>query len=212
VTAKFLAASTVARKIAALREWHRFLARRYKWPNPAAHLEDALVTPSSTLALSAEQIKTLLAAPDLSQLSGLRDYAILCLLCDGFSPQEISALRHEEGEEEFGETARGALQQYSTRVRPLLLARLRKKGHYSRRIFFTNRGTPLSPLILQQIVRRYARATQLPSWVSASHLYKMGAARRARGAAIGDDSGTEVAALPRVAQLRHVYAKAHPRA
>ncbi len=112
----------------------------------------------------------------------------------------------------FGETARRSVQQYITRARPILVAKLKQKGRYSKRIFFTNRGTALSPVLMQQIVRRYADAAQLPPWVSASHLYKAGIARRARGADINEDSGTEIAALPRAAQLRHAYAKAHPRA
>lgn len=216
--AKFLAPSTLARKLAAVREWHRFLARRYKWPDVAAHLTEAPLNSSASLALSAAQIKELLALPELSSVPGMRDYAILCLLCEGFSPQEISALRHEERFEEsatlsvLGETARRAIQAYNERARPLLVARLRKKGLYSRRTFFSNRSTPLSPLLIQQMVRRYVALAQLPSWVSASHLYKAGAARRARGASLEEESILEMAALPRAAQLRQAHAKAHPRA
>ena len=211
---KLLAASAVARKLAAVRHWHQFLARVYKWPNPATNASETSLVPTSSLALSAEQIKKILAANKASTVPDLRNYAILCLLCDGFSSKEIRDLRLEECEGEWpcGEPARGAVQDYKARARPLLLARLRKKGLYSRRLFFSNRGTPLSPLLMQQIVRRAVKAAQLPAWVAAAHLSRAGRARRERGATLDDDGAMEVAALPRVAQLRHAYTKAHPRA
>lgn len=214
LNAKFLASSTIARKLMAVREWHQFLARRYKWPNPAALLPDVPSPTNASLILSAEQIKALLAIPDVYSVSGLRDYAILCLICDGMSPPQIKALlyQNKEGKWPFGERAQQALQDYITRARPLLLARLRQKGLGSRYLFFTNRGTPFSPTRMQQMVRRYAREAQLPEWVSATRLSRIGLTRRACGAAPDEESIGEIAASPRAAQLQHAYAKAHPRA
>ncbi len=217
---KFLAPSSVTRKLSAVREWHRFLARRYRWPDPAAQLPGlpgVRVAPAAALALSSEQIRNLLSMPKISTVRGLRDYAVLCLLCAGLSAQEISALPYDEYDESvtefaFSETAQRAMQDYLMQARPLLLARLRQKGLYSRRLFFSNRGTPLSPLMVGQIVRRSVKGAELPSWVSPSQLCRSGRARRERGAALDEDSAMEVAALPRAAQLRHAYAKAHPRA
>lgn len=214
--AKFYAPPTLARKLVIVRDWHRFLSRKYGWPDPTAHLEVLVPSvnsspPRTRLVLSIEQTQALLQAPNRLQTLGKRDRAILSLLCEGFSALEIGALRSDiEGKdglmlgEKVGESARAALREYSEVARPLLVAKLKRKRRYSFRLFFSTRGTPLSPVTINQIVRRYAQATLLPAWVSPVNLTKSNALRRA-----GHENG---AALPRATQLRHAYEKAHPRA
>jgi integrase/recombinase XerD len=209
--AKFYAAPTLARKLATVRDWHRFLAHEYGWPDPTAHLETTTPSmasgpPRTRLVLSLEQIHALLRAPNRLQPLGKRDRAILYLLCEGFSASEIRALRCDTEWDNgliLGESARTVLREYSEVVRPLLAVRLKKKGRYSLRLFFTTRGTPLSPTAIHQIVRRYAEAAHLPVWVSATNLTTSSALQR---------NGREnTAVLPRTTQLRHAYEKAHPR-
>jgi integrase/recombinase XerD len=209
--AKFYAAPTLARKLATVRDWHGFLAREYGWPDPTAHLETTTPSiesgpPRTRLVLSLEQIHALLRAPNRSQPLGKRDRAILYLLCEGFSASEIGALRCDREWDNgliLGESARAVLREYSEVVRPFLAGRLKKKGRHSLRLFFTTRGTPLSPTAIHQIVRRYAEAAHLPVWVSSTNL--------ATSSALQRNGRENTAVLPRATQLRHAYEKAHPR-
>jgi site-specific recombinase XerD len=174
-------------------------------------LDIALPAPASSslrkrLIVSPEQMQALLRVPSRLQTIGKRDRAILCLLCEGLSAQEIGALKRDmdwDSELNVSEVTRAVLRDYNERARPLLSARLNKKRRYSSRLFFSNRGTPLSPVAIQQIVRRHAEAARLPGWVSSTTLARSGALRRAGSEAL--------ASLPRAAHLRLVYAKAHPR-
>lgn len=216
--ATFYAAPTLARKLAVVRDWHRFLAREYHWPNPAAFLEIAAlsIAPTPTrahLVVSIGQMQALLRAPSRSQAMGKRDRAILYLLCEGLSASEIISLRYDaeftalgaaSGALVLSEGAQAVLHEYSNGARPILMEKLKQKRRYSRHLFFSNRGTPLSATMIQQIVKRHAKTAQLPIWVSPATLARSGTLRRGGREAI--------TALPRATHLRHAYEKAHPRA
>lgn len=211
---KFLAASTIATRMSILRGWHGFVAKRYGGIDPMLSLPNEAVSYENSAVLSAEQINILLATPNLNTGKGLRAHAILCLLCDGFSPAEISDLSIDAvvNPDAVSRMTQLSLQTYNERARPHFLAQLRTKGLYSRRVFFSNRGTPLMGIGIGNIVKQQALAARLPFRLTASMLQRTGAARRARGLDLSDQSGMEVAALPRRAQLRHAFIKAHPRA
>lgn len=221
---RFYTAPILARKLAAVRDWHRFLAREYRWPDPAARLKIAAVPPRTLPVLSDVQKQALLAVPDLSQPLGRRDRALLLLLCEGVTPPQIGALRNSEAEIALlpvSENTRLALRDYMTRVRPILAASLRGKARSALAaksgktnaikevpwLFFSNRGTTLSPMVIHQVVRRHATQANLPAWVSAVMLSKAGA----QGALASGNSHSP-ARLPRATQLRHAFDKAHPRA
>jgi integrase/recombinase XerC len=93
-TNRNLARTTIARKVAAVRAWFRFLVRRgVAAKNPAL----ALVTPRAASHLPhflpEEQMAALLAAPDTRRPDGLRDRAILeALYASGARAAELVAL------------------------------------------------------------------------------------------------------------------------
>ena len=91
---RLYAPASVARKIAAVRSWHRFLAREKEYPDPAARLENARTPRTLPRVLSIEQVGALLDAPRGADLIATRDRAILELLyAAGLRASELCALR-----------------------------------------------------------------------------------------------------------------------
>lgn len=133
------AASSVARKLAAVRSWHKFLARERGYLDPSSKLDGAKVPRKLPHALSIEQVKDILASPVLGTPIGVRDRALLELLyASGLRASELCALRAGDmnvetgfirtfgkGSKErvvpLGQMAREAVEQYLSFARPKLL-------------------------------------------------------------------------------------------
>lgn len=91
---RLYAPASVARKIASVRSWHRFLAREKEYSDPASRLESVRTPRRLPRVLSVEQVLTLLEAPQGAQPLALRDRAILELLyAAGLRASELCALR-----------------------------------------------------------------------------------------------------------------------
>jgi len=180
----------------------------------------------------------------------VRDRALLELLyASGLRASELCALRASDldlkkgwlktfgkGSKErvvpLGESARDAIENYSTFARPKLLEaraarrKLEKKEHSARqpaaRLFLNERGEELSRVSLYQIVRHHAARANLPEWVSphtlrhsfATHLLQGGADLRAIQEMLGhaDIATTQIYTHVETQHLRESYRKAHPRA
>jgi integrase/recombinase XerD len=137
---RIYAAATVARKLAAVRAWHRFLACERGYPDPAANLDAARVPRRLPHVLSLQQMRDLLAAPDAATPVGVRDRALLELLyASGLRASELCALRAADldlesgtvrcrgkGNKErivpLGGMARKSIEDYLSFARPKLLA------------------------------------------------------------------------------------------
>jgi integrase/recombinase XerD len=135
------AASSVARKVAAVRSWHKFLAREQGLANPARHAGGFASAPKLPRVLSTEQVKRLLDAPRRDEARGVRDRALLEMLyAGGLRASELCALRPGDIDRErgvlrcrgkgdkvrtvpLGEIARAALDLYLSFARPKLLER-----------------------------------------------------------------------------------------
>jgi integrase/recombinase XerD len=84
----------VARKLAAVRAWHKFLARERGFPDPTAKMDAARVPRRLPHVLSPEQVQAMLASPDAGTLLGVRDRALLEMLyASGLRASELCALR-----------------------------------------------------------------------------------------------------------------------
>ncbi len=135
--------SSVARKLAAVRSWHKFLAREKGLGDVARHSEGFASTPRLPHILSREQMRLLLEAPEAGTAIGVRDRALLEMLYGGgLRASELCALRPSDVDWErgvlrltgkgsrvrtvpLGEIARHALQSYLEFARPRLSERRR---------------------------------------------------------------------------------------
>ena len=186
--------SSVARKLAALRAWHRFLARERGYADPTSKMESAKITRRLPHVLSEEQVRDLLASPDVSTPVGVRDRALLEMLyACGLRASELCDLRASDidwkenivrcrngkgGKDRaipLGGEARKSVREYAEFARPKLLeARARRKradkiGAMRDTLpsfFVGERGESLSRVSLGAVVRRHAERAGLPDWVS----------------------------------------------
>ncbi|MGC9467217.1 MAG: site-specific tyrosine recombinase XerD [Anaerolineae bacterium] len=229
--------STVARKVAAVRAFLKFL---HAEGLIEADLLDWLRQPKAEKrlphVLSRQQVDELLAAAskETSALA-LRDRAILELLyATGMRASEIIGVRI--GDIDLGarlvrcfgkrrkerivplyEGAVRALQHYLEEGRPFLL-----RDSAERTLFLNNLGNPLTRQGLWLLVQHYAEAAALPAWVTphtlrhtfATHLLEGGAELREVQQLLGHASITTTQIYTEVSSRRRrdVYDRAHPRA
>jgi len=230
-------ASTVARRMAALRGFYAHLLReRVLSRDPTEHIEQPRLSRPLPRTLSREAVAALVESPDVTTPRGLRDRALLELLyASGLRASECLALRVGDvnrtagylqamgkGRKErlvpIGAEALAWLERYLTVGRPALLGR----GRESPLIFVNPRGRALSRQSLWQLVLRAARRAGLRQRVSphtlrhcfASHLLEGGADLRAVQAMLGhaDIATTQIYTHLPSSTIRRMYDRFHPRA
>ena len=176
---KHIATSTVARKIAALKSFFRYLAKSGQIASdPAQGLDAPKVKKRLPRTLSNSDAERLLAAPGHSnQPKALRDRALLELLyATGMRVSELVSLnlddvnvvthdvrvRNDRGDRErivpMHERAVQALQTYLERGRPGLL----KGASDSTALFLNHRGQKLTRQGMWLIIKEYAEAAGIP--------------------------------------------------
>ena len=189
------AASSIARKAAALRACFRLLARRGLVPsNPAADLGVPRGPRRLPVVLKQGQVEMLLARPEPLDPVGLRDRAILELLyATGMRVGELCALEvgdvdlradvarvHGKGGKErlvpFGEPARLALREYLAAGRPAMLpvasdpraetTATGARATPARALFFNRRRRPMTPRDVRGMIQRYRAGLGVPAETS----------------------------------------------
>jgi integrase/recombinase XerD len=229
-------ASSVARSLAAVRGFHRFLVReRLAGSDPSHDLGTPKVPSSLPKALEIEQVEALLGAVAGDDPRALRDRALLeTLYAAGLRVSEATALDLDDvdlddgavrafgkGAKErlvpLGRSARKALEAYLVRGRPAL-ARPRSGPA----LFLNAQGARLTRQGCWKILRRHAKRAGLESHVSphvlrhsfATHLLAGGADIRSVQELLGHASLATTQVYTKVTQerLREVYLRAHPRA
>jgi integrase/recombinase XerC len=235
-----LAASSIARKGAALRTLFRFLARRgLVAEDPAAGLGVPRGPRKLPVVLKARQVDRLLAGPRPVDPVGLRDRAVLELLyATGIRVGELCGLRLGDvdlaadtvrvlgkGAKErvvpFGEPARVALLDYLDAGRSPMLPERGAPAHREA-LFFNRRRKPMTPQDVRGMLERYRVAAGAPAGTSphtlrhsfATHLLEGGADLRAVQELLGHVALTTTQTYTHVSneRLRRVYEQAHPRA
>jgi site-specific recombinase XerD len=191
-----LAATSIARKAAALRSGFRFLARRGFVPDdPAAELGVPRGPKRLPVVLKPRQVDRLLAGPDPVDPVGLRDRAILELLyATGIRVGELCGLRLGDvdlaadtvrvlgkGAKErvvpFGEPARVAVLEYLVNGRVAMLPRTdppassttagERHGASDREaLFFNRRRKPMTQRDVRGMLERYRVAAGAPAGTS----------------------------------------------
>ncbi len=230
-----LSPRSVARRVAAVRGFYRFLTvdRRIA-TNPSEDLRPPRAWPSLPKYLSLAEVDRLIAAPDAGATLGLRDRAMIELLyATGLRVSELVATRLTDlhldeqymtcigkGSKErlvpIGGEAAAWVTKYTRTARKELL-----DGRTSARLFVNARGGPLSRVGFWKILKRYGRQAGLPRTLSphvlrhsfATHLLERGADLRAIQMMLGhsDLSTTQIYTHVLESRLRTIYDRFHPR-
>ena len=233
-----LAPRSVARRVAAVRGFYKFLIvdRRLEH-NPADDLRPPSAWPALPKFLSIDEVDTLIAQPDVSTPLGLRDRAMIELLyATGLRVSELVAVRMADlhldeqyltcvgkGSKErlvpLGEIAADWIRRYHRDARPELAKR--PQGNRTPGLFLNARGGPISRVGFWKVLKRYGLAAGLPRTLSphvlrhsfATHLLERGADLRAIQMMLGhaDLSTTQIYTHVLEARLRTIYDRFHPR-
>lgn len=232
------AASTVARKLASIKAFYRFLtAERYIRRNPAEVLEAVSRGLHLPKVLSVQEVERLLDEPNLGTLDGYRDKTMLELLyATGMRVSELVNVPVKnvdmkmqyvivmgKGSKErmlpLGRTALHYLERYLSVVRPQLL---HGKPDAAAELFVTGWGGPMTRERFYEIIVAYGKSAGISKRVTphmlrhsfATHLLNNGTDLRIVQELLGhaDISTTQIYTHLDVERLREVYDKTHPRA
>ncbi len=231
-----LSPRSIARHVATVRNYYRFLAREGEIARDPAEF---LCSPRqwSTLPkyLNREEIERLLAAPPGDKPSGLRDRAMIELLyATGLRVSELCRLERAAVDRDlrvlkvigkgnkqrvvpFGETAAEAVDRYLNEGRPRIL-----KGRASRYLFVTPRASAMTRQSFWRLLAKHGRRVGIfrrltPHVVRhsfATHLVEGGADLRSVQVMLGhaDISTTQVYTHVARRRLRDILDRHHPRA
>lgn len=234
---KGLAAATIARKLAAIKAFYRFMtAEGYMDANPAEVVEAGTKGIKLPRVLSEDEVVRLLNQPDITTAEGFRDRTMLeVLYATGMRVSELINLTLErvdlnmkyiiafgKGSKErivpLGSVSAEFLQQYLEKVR-------QKLTHADRNtniVFLAFGGHELTRQRFWQIIRAYGRKANINKALTphilrhsfATHLLDNGADLRSVQELLGhsDISTTQIYTHLTNKRLRDIYAKAHPRA
>jgi len=230
-----ISARSVARALAALRGFFRFLVReRHLKHDPTENVDNPKLWSTLPKSLQPSEVEALLAAPDRKTPDGLRDAAMLELLyATGLRVSELIHVKVEhleldagflrtfgKGSKErivpFGDSARKAIAAYAEQGRPAFDRR--NDPH----LFLTNRSRPMSRQSFWMKIVKYARQAGIRSHISphvlrhsfATHLLENGADLRSVQLMLGhsDISTTQIYTHVSRARLQKLYDQFHPRA
>ena len=231
-------ASTIARRLASIKAFYRFLtAERYLRRDPAEVLEAAQKGLHLPKFLSVQDVDKLLEQPNLGTLDGYRDKTMLeTLYATGMRVSELVSVPLQnvdlkmqyvivmgKGSKErmlpLGRTALKYLERYISVVRPQLL---HGKPEGVQELFVTSWGGPMTRQRVNELIEAYAKSAGITKRVTphmlrhsfATHLLNNGTDLRVVQELLGhaDISTTQIYTHMDMERLREVYDKTHPRA
>ena len=234
---KKYAASTIARKLAAIKSFYKFMvAEKYLDINPAETLEASNKGIKLPKVLSIEEVEKLLNTPDLSTYEGFRDRAMLELLyATGIRVSELTRLDINnlnlvmkyiivlgKGSKErivpLGKIAIQFLEKYLKIVRPAYIKEEKPKSNC---VFLSINGSEMTRQRFWQIIKNYGKIAGLGDNLTphtlrhsfATHMLNNGADLRSVQELLGHVSiaTTQIYTHLTDKRLREVYEKAHPR-
>jgi integrase/recombinase XerD len=230
-----LGSRSIARHMATLRNFYRYLALDGKIEaDPTERLVSPKQWQNIPKFLNREQIDQLIAAPDASKPTGLRDRAMLELLyASGLRVSELCAVRLADLQTEagllrtvgkgnkqriapVGKSALAAVRAYREAARPKLL-----KGRASPYLFVTARGGALTRQAFWKLLAAHGREAGIfhdltPHVIRhsfATHLLEGGADLRSVQTMLGhaDISTTQIYTHVMRSRLRQTVEQHHPR-
>ena len=230
------AKSTIARKLAALRSFYKYLVRRGRLEaSPVSVVRSPKQDRRLPKCLDLEQVESLLGAPPIDKLGGARDKAILeTIYSAGLRVSEAVGLNLTDMDE-LGETVRIRGKGRKERLAPLGSAAMAALQHYLqfRRqmgqgakgdspLFVNKRGRRLSGRSIRRNLDKYLKVAGLGVHVSphtlrhsfATHMLNNGADLRSVQELLGHSSlsTTQIYTHLTTTRLKEVYEKSHPMA
>ncbi|MFP4057987.1 MAG: tyrosine recombinase XerC [Candidatus Brocadiia bacterium] len=231
------ARTTIARKVASLRSFYRFLVREgVVSHNPASDLAVPRRERHLPNFLDEDEVERLLAAPDSHDVAGRRDRAILEMLYStGMRIGELAAVNLEDVDL-IGEVCKAKGKGKKERLVPLgrpaieairdymaVRTSIARGRRVNRRALFVNKaGGRLSERGIRRIFHKYARIAGLGENATphtlrhsfATHMLNRGADLRAVQELLGHASltSTQIYTHLTTEKLKAIYNQAHPRA
>ncbi|HLG19546.1 MAG TPA: site-specific tyrosine recombinase XerD [Bdellovibrionota bacterium] len=227
---------SVLRAISAIRSFYRFLQQENLVPStPAEDLRLPRLGRPLPKVLSADQIRRILEAPDLTKPRGLRDRALLELFyASGLRVSELTAITYENFQLEMGlvrvlgkgsrerivpvgDEARHWIERYLQEGRNRM-----DRGKLQKWLFLSNRGRRMTRQTVWHLLRKYARQVGVTAKLSphtlrhsfATHLLEGGADLRSVQQMLGHASLSTTQIYTHLSRkhVRDVYRDHHPRA
>jgi integrase/recombinase XerC len=225
---------TVARKMAALRSFFRFLCREgYIKSSPASGLQTPKLEKKLPLFLNADEVVKLIEAPDVSDVYGLRDRAILeTLYSSGIRVSELVALNKDNIDfiggvlKVYGKGKKERLSPIGDRACRAVRAYFNKLNTSDikdkKAVFLNKTGRRMTDRAVRRVVEKYIHKTSLNEKISphalrhsfATHLLDRGADLRSVQELLGHAnlSTTQIYTHVTTERLKSIYDKVHPRA
>lgn len=230
-----LSASSVCRNLAAIKSFHRYLAReRIAKEDPTSLLETPKLWKRVPDVLSASEIEAIIKSTEGRDWQAIRDQAILELLyASGMRVSELVDLKVEnvnmevgyvrcigKGRKEriipIGRRARKAVKRYLDEVRGKS-----KKAKFITVLFISRLGKKISRQSIWKIIKTYARKAKIKKTIKphtirhsfATHLLERGADLRSVQEMLGhsDISTTQIYTHVDRERLKSVHKQFHPR-
>jgi integrase/recombinase XerD len=232
---KGLATNSVARRLAAIKAFYKFLVReRILKTDPSSLIESPKLWKKIPQTLSANEVDALLSQPNIRDRQGIRDKAILeSLYATGMRVSEAVNLKLDninldvgflrcfgKGNKEriipLGAKAINSLKRYLKTSRPQLL-----KKKQSDFLFLNRSGKKISRQSLWKIIKRYARVARIKKPIKphilrhsfATHLLERGADLRSVQEMLGhaNISTTQIYTHVSKERLKAIHKMFHPR-
>ncbi|MFH1339133.1 MAG: site-specific tyrosine recombinase XerD [Candidatus Omnitrophota bacterium] len=230
-----LNANSIARKLAAIKSFYRFLVReKILKQDPTSLMESPKLWRKIPDTLSLQEVENLIAQPDLRKKGGIRDRAILELLyATGMRVSELTQLKIQDvnldvgfvrclgkGNKErivpLGRKAIEWLSKYIKNERPYFLKKASTEA-----LFLTRLHKRISRQSIWKMFKRYARRARIRKEIHphilrhsfATHLLERGADLRSVQEMLGhsDISTTQIYTHINKDRLRMIHKKFHPR-
>jgi integrase/recombinase XerD len=227
--------NSIARRLAAIRMFHRFLAReRIITSDPTNLVDTPKLWKKIPDTLSLNEVERLIAQPDIRQRQGLRDKAILeTLYATGMRVSEAVNLKKDnvnldigflrcfgKGNKErvipLGKKAIASIKRYLEISRPRLL-----KNKTSEFLFVSRFGRKTSRQSFWKMIKKYARSAQIKKPIRphilrhsfATHLLERGADLRSVQEMLGHSniSTTQIYTHVNKERLKSIHKMFHPR-
>lgn len=233
--------TTIARKIASLRTFYKYLYREKKVEsNPATNLNSPKRPRQLPKFLTPYEVEQILNNIKIDTPAGYRNKAILELLwATGMRVSELSGLNFEDlnlanneirvfgkGSKEriilVTDRAKTYLQRYIDTARPLVAKGFRVECNEDSPVFINNTGYRLQTRTIRNVINDVVEKIQLPKHVTphvfrhsfATHLIENGADLRVVQELLGHASisNTQIYTHVSSQHLKEVYNETHPRA
>ncbi len=195
---KKLSSTSVMRITSTLRGFYKYLTSSGATQiDPTAQIESPRRARKLPKVLTVQQIMRLLAQPETSKLSGIRDRAILELMyASGMRVSEVVQIGLQQLQLQLGfvycygkgskeriaavnDECKIWIEKYLQEVRPKFASRRlsrnfgkSKKSSDQQRLFLNNRGKPLTRQGVWKILKGYGRLANIPAHILTPHVFR----------------------------------------